>query len=83
MQHFLLSRFGGWIVDSFPMTRENWTAMVDNELLPDFVISLEDEEAPEDFLLTRFVNMHNLPIPTVETPDSQDERKDKPEVNVY
>lgn len=45
------------------MTRENWTAMVDNELLPDFVISLEDEEAPEDYLLSRFVKIHNLPLP--------------------
>lgn len=61
------------------MTRENWTAMVDNELLPDFVISLEDEEAPDDFLLSRFVTIHNLPLPTtLKTDESHNEK----EVNI-
>ena len=45
------------------MTRENWTAMIDNELLPDFVISLEDDEASDDFLLERFKKIHNLQSP--------------------
>lgn len=61
-------RYGGWIIDSFPMTRENWAAMVENELLPDVVINLEDVEAPDNFLLTRFVKIHNLSLPaSVET----------------
>lgn len=63
---FLISlqhRFGGWIIDSFPMTRENWTAMIDNELLPDVVVSLEDDEASDDYLLERFKKIHNLQSP--------------------
>lgn len=56
------------------MTRENWTAMVDNQLLPDSVISLEDEAAPDDFLLSRFVKLHNLPAPAAsKTDDSEQE----------
>ena len=43
------------------MTRENWIAMTENDLLPDFVVSLEDEEAPTDYLLTRFMDVHKLP----------------------
>lgn len=49
--------------------------MIENELLPDFVISLEDEEALEDFLLTRFVKIHNLPLPsTLKNVESQNEQ---------
>ena len=55
------------------MTRENWTAMVDNQLLPDFVISLEDEAAPDDFLLSRFVELHNLPTPASSTTDGNEQ----------
>lgn len=60
-------------MDSFPLTRENWTAMIENNLLPDFVISLEDENLPKNFLLTRFTEMHNLPPPA---------QKDDKEVNI-
>ena len=56
-------------MDSFPMTRDNWTAMIENSLLPDFVINIDDENAPEDFLLTRFKKIHNLPS-TVDSAES-------------
>lgn len=48
------------------MTRENWTALIENDLLPDFVISLNDEKMEEDFLLTRFKILHNLPMNQVD-----------------
>ena len=48
------------------MTRENWGAMIDNDLLPDFVINLDDDEAPENFLLSRFLQIHNLSLPASE-----------------
>ena len=51
------------MVDGFPLTRENWAAMIEQELLPDFVLSLEDESAPSDYLLTRFTELHGLPDP--------------------
>lgn len=65
------------------MTRENWTAMVDNELLPDFVISLEDGAAPDDFLLSRFVKIHNLPLPTTLKTDESQNKQDVSEVTRY
>ncbi len=52
--------YGGWIIDSFPMTRENWAAMIENNILPDFVICIDDERAPENFLLARFTEVHNV-----------------------
>ncbi len=51
-------------MDGFPLTREHWTAMFDANLLPDFVLSLEDEGAPGDYLLTRFTQLHGLPDPS-------------------
>lgn len=59
-----VSRFGGWVVDGFPLTREHWTAMFDANLLPDFVLSLEDEGAPGNYLQTRFAQLHGLADPT-------------------
>lgn len=64
VKHYMHCRFGGWVIDGFPETRENWAAMIDNNLLPDFVLSIEDEQAPKDFLLTRFTEMKGLPTPT-------------------
>ena len=58
---FYLHRYGGWIVDSFPMTRESWTAMIEASLLPDFVINLDDEAAPDNYLLDRFTKIHDIP----------------------
>ena len=58
---YLFLRFGGWVVDGFPLMRENWTAMLEHELLPDFVIVVSDETCPEDYLLTRFTQQHGLP----------------------
>lgn len=57
------------------MTRENWTAMIESSLLPDFVITLDDESAPENYLLERFTNIHNLPL------ESEDQDETSKEVN--
>ena len=58
---------GGWILDGFPLTREHWTAMIDYQLLPDCVLSLEDESGgkeKEAMLLKRFAAAHDLPDPS-------------------
>ena len=39
--------------------------MIDNQLLPDFVISLDEEGAPGDLLLRRFAQQHSLPDPSL------------------
>ena len=63
------------------MTRENWIAMIDNELLPDFVINLKDDHAPENFLLSRFTQMHNLPVQiSIKKDDELNVNKDEKEV---
>ena len=51
------------MVDGFPLSRENWAAMIEHEMLPDFVLSLVDEGAPTDYLLTRYAHLHGLPDP--------------------
>ncbi len=50
--------------------------MTENDLVPDFVISLDDEEAPKDFLLSRFTKIHKLPTSNTDEKDSEI-RKDK------
>lgn len=61
----MCTRFGGWIVDGFPVIRDQWSAMIDNQLLPDFVISLEEEVTQGDMLLRRFTQQHGLPDPSL------------------
>ena len=60
---FIHVRYGGWVIDGFPETRENWAAMIESNLLPDFVLSIEDEHAPPDYLLGRFTERKGLPDP--------------------
>ena len=65
------------MVDGFPLTRENWAAMIEHELLPDFVLSLVDEKAPTDYLLTRFTEMHGLPHPVAQKATQDQEEKEE------
>ena len=51
------------MVDNFPLTREHWAVMIEHNLLPDFVLSLEDEGVPRDYLLARFTTLRKLPDP--------------------
>ncbi len=52
-------------MDGFPVTRENWAAMIDTNNLPDFVLSIEDDQAPKDFLLARFTKTKGIPNPSL------------------
>ena len=45
---------GGWILDNFPSTRDLWNACVDKNLLPDDVISLNDNSENGTFLAKRY-----------------------------
>ena len=54
---FPFSRFsnGGWILDNFPRTREQWNVLVErNSLLPDDVIVLKDDSDNGDHLIKRW-----------------------------
>ena len=58
--YFVSSSFGGWIVDGFPKTHDDWAAMIENDMLPDSVICLDDHQAPENYLFSRFTKCHSL-----------------------
>lgn len=51
-------------MDGFPFDRDHWATMIDQELLPDSVVTLTDEDATADYLLTRFTQMNGLPDPS-------------------
>ena len=53
--------------------------MIEHELLPDFVLSLVDEKAPTDYLLTRFTEMHGLPHPVAQKATQDQEEKEEAE----
>ncbi len=74
-------RFGGWVVDGFPATRENWESMIESNLLPDFVLSIEDEQAPQDFLLARYAKIKGLPFSLIKFSGGQ--RKEKTHLYKY
>ncbi len=38
--------------------------MIESNLLPDFVLSIEDDQAPQNFLLARYAKMKGLPDPS-------------------
>ena len=59
----LYCRFGGWIVDGFPIARDQWASMIDANLLPDFVLSLENNSEDKDLLVKRYCQIKGLPDP--------------------
>ena len=50
------------MIDGFPVTRDNWASMIESNLLPDFVLHLEDSHAQPDFLLKRFTDLQGFPL---------------------
>lgn len=54
MPILLFFRNGGWILDNFPRTRDQWTAMIEKAIMPDDVICLKDESENGDFLIKRW-----------------------------
>ena len=51
------------MIDGFPTTRDNWASMIENNLLPDFVLHLDDSHTQTDYLLKRFTDLHGFPMP--------------------
>lgn len=51
---FSLLSNGGWILDNFPSTRDLWNACVEKNLLPDDVVTLNDNSDNGIFLAKRY-----------------------------
>ena len=58
----LIFRHGGWIFDTFPSTRDQWTSYIEKahekNILADDVICLQDPSDNGDFLIKRWY-FHN------------------------
>ena len=50
------------MIDGFPIARDNWASMIENNLLPDFVLHLDDSHTQTDYLLKRFTDLHGFPL---------------------
>nr|XP_020756598.1 adenylate kinase 9 [Odocoileus virginianus texanus] len=46
-------KYGGWILDNFPLMKDLWMALVDKGVLPDLVICLSDTENNGKYLYNR------------------------------
>ncbi|XP_036104925.1 adenylate kinase 9 [Molossus molossus] len=46
-------KYGGWVLDNCPITKELWTVLVEKGLTPDLVICLSDTENNGKYLLNR------------------------------
>lgn len=49
----LMLRFGGWVVDGFPLTREQWSVMLEQQVVPEHVLVLSEPDGKEGALLKR------------------------------
>ena len=57
--------FGGWILDNFPLTRDQWTMMTeraDKLLTPDSFIILNDPDPENGELLKRWATIQKPPV---------------------
>ena len=48
------SREGGWILDGFPATKDQWAAMVEENILPDQVLFCVDGSAQAEVVKERW-----------------------------
>ncbi|XP_019849767.1 PREDICTED: adenylate kinase 9-like [Amphimedon queenslandica] len=56
--------YGGWVVDGFPLLREQWNTMVESGFIPDAVINIEaDEEGGSRVLMKRYCDANDIPYP--------------------
>ena len=56
----LSSRLGGWVLDGFPVTREQWAGMLEHQLIPDCVISLQDNSEKNSMLIQRVCKLKGI-----------------------
>ena len=53
-------RLGGWVLDGFPVTREQWAGMLEHQLIPDCVISLRDNSEKSSMLVQRVCQLKGI-----------------------
>lgn len=51
---YFLPSAGGYVLDNFPRTREQFTSMIERNIIPDEVICLKDDSENGEFLLKRW-----------------------------
>lgn len=56
----LSNRLGGWVLDGFPVTREQWAGMLEHQLIPDCVISLQDNSEKCSMLAERVCQVKGI-----------------------
>lgn len=56
----LSNRLGGWVLDGFPVTREQWAGMLEHQLIPDCVISLQDNSERNSMLVQRVCKLKGI-----------------------
>lgn len=56
----LCDRLGGWVLDGFPVTREQWAGMLEHQLIPDCVISLQDNSEKNSMLVQRVSKLKGI-----------------------
>ena len=56
----MCARLGGWVLDGFPSTREQWAGMLEQQLIPDCVISLQDSSDRSLVLAERVAELKGI-----------------------
>ena len=53
----IFCRLGGYVLDNFPFTREQFTLLIERALIPDSVICLKDDSEHGSFLYKRWAEL--------------------------
>lgn len=68
-------RHGGWILDNFPQSRDQWSVCIEKNILPDDILVLKDNDA--EFLLKRYyvINRQDIDGKIKARKDAEAEKK--------
>ncbi|XP_039603846.1 adenylate kinase 9 isoform X2 [Polypterus senegalus] len=68
---------GGWVLDNFPNTKEQWISMQERGILPDSVFFLTNTEDDGKYLLTRLYELNKSEIDAAILEKLQEDRRKK------
>ena len=73
----LLCRLGGYVLDNFPFTREQFTLLIERALIPDSVICLKDDSDNGSFLAKRWAELRRAEkyLPDIPEIDDKTEKE--------
>ena len=77
---FHFCRHGGYVLDDFPRSRDQWTALQDKEIVIDEVICMQDNSEGGQYLLKRYYELNKEEIEAKITFRVEEEKRKQEEL---